>query len=218
MTSSLDTFETALLTELRGYVAQRPADSGPPAPSARRKHHRRRWAYAVLAAASVAGIAVLALPGTGPSPAYAVTEGNDGEVHVRVDRIDDAAGLERALAEHGVAADVTYLPANQVCAPGRYDEASPQPRGTGMSFAMGTGGYRVDLAPGAIRDGETIVISISRLTDLGVGESGGITGSIGIATGPVSACVPVPAPPLPDPGPGNSDQSGDEQGTSTREE
>jgi len=209
MTSSLDTFETALLDELREYVAHRPADPASPGP---RRSRRRRLAYAGLAAAAVAGITVAVLPGTGPAPAYAVTEGNGGAVHVRVDRIEDAAGLEQALADHGVAADVIYLDDNQVCAEGRYQEAPPQPHGTQMTFAMGTGGYRVDLAPGAIRDGETIVISIARLTDLGPGESGGITGSIGIATGPVSPCEPVPGPPLPDPG------TGTDPGTSTSEE
>ena len=140
--------------------------------------------------------ALLVLPGTGPEPAYAVTEGNDGEVHVRVDRLEDSERLERALAEHGIAADVTYLPDNMVCAEGRYREAPPQPRGTEMSFILGGSGYGVDLAPGSIRDGEPIVISTAQRTDLGPGTSGGVTGSLGIATGPVAPCEPVPTPPL----------------------
>ncbi len=194
MTSSLDSFETALLAELRGVVAER----GLARPTGRRPRRRRRRLLAPLgvAAAAVAGLSVVAAPGPGPEPVYAVTEGNDGEVHVSVDRLEDADGLERALAEHGVAADVTYLPDDMVCADGRYRDAPPQPSGTPMRFTLGTDGYRVDLVPGSVRDGETVVISTARRTDLNPGESNGMTGSVGIATGPVRPCVPVPAPPL----------------------
>ena len=57
--------------------------------------------------------------------------------------------------------------------------------------------HRVDLDAGTIRDGETVVISAARLTDDDPTTSGGVIGSVGVATGPVAHCDPVPAPPLP---------------------
>lgn len=192
-TRPLDSFETALLAELRTVVAERATDkvAAPPPTQTRLRKLRRHYVAASFAVAAAAVAAVVLVSGPSSSPAYAVTEDNDGEVHVQVDRIDDDAGLERELREHGVAADVTYLADNHVCAEGRYDDAPSRPDGVAVEFVIGTGGYSVDLGPGAIREGETIVISISRLTDLGPGEADGITGSIGVASGPVAPCRPV---------------------------
>lgn len=202
-TRPLDSFESALLAELRSVVAGPEIDPGTATgtateiPTERPARWRRLLAPALVAAAATV-VAVVVVPGLGSSPAYAVTEGNDGEVHVRVDRLEDAAGLERALAAHGIASDITYLPRDTDCAPGRYADAQPQPPGTEMRFSIG-GGYRVDLAAGSIRKGETIVISASELSavpDLdgdGQTTTGGVSASLGIATGPVGPCVPVPA-------------------------
>lgn len=98
---TLDTFEQSLLTELRGHVAERAAS--PQAPRPRRRSWR--WAAVPVAAAGAAiavGVALMQ-----PTAAYAVTE-SDGEVLVSIHRLDDAEGLERALAEHGVEAEVDY--------------------------------------------------------------------------------------------------------------
>jgi hypothetical protein len=43
------------------------------------------------------------------SPAYAVTEADDGAITVTIYREEDAEGLERRLAKAGVPAEVTYL-------------------------------------------------------------------------------------------------------------
>ena len=40
-----------------------------------------------------------------------------------ITRFDDAAGLQAALARHGIAARIDYLPDGQVCAPGGYTDA-----------------------------------------------------------------------------------------------
>ena len=98
----LDSFESALLAELRQHATQ-PARS--PVPVRRR---RRRIAAVVATgiAASVAG--VVGLSGAGGSPAYAVAVDNDGDVVVTVHRLDDAAGLEKALRAQGIDADVSY--------------------------------------------------------------------------------------------------------------
>ena len=174
MTTQLDHFETALLAELRSVVEERHAP----------RRSRRRYLYAGLAAAAAAGIAVLVLPGTGAQPAYAVTTDGDGDVHVRVHSLADADGLEQALEAQGVAADVMYLPDGTQCAPGRYDDASSS---TGnFSFGMGDGyGYSIDMDGGLVREGETLVISASRITN-------GASVSVGVASGEVGPCVPVP--------------------------
>ncbi|AJR18123.1 hypothetical protein GUY44_12370 [Pimelobacter simplex] len=101
MTSTLDTFEQSLLTELRRHVAERPA------PQLRRRSRTRRWAATgagLVAAGSVAAGAVLLQPG----PAFAVQEEADGDIVVTIASLKDADGLERALEEHGVEAEVTY--------------------------------------------------------------------------------------------------------------
>ena len=44
----------------------------------------------------------------GATPAYAVEQTGDGDVVVTVHRLDDAAGLEKALSAQGVDAEVSY--------------------------------------------------------------------------------------------------------------
>jgi len=174
MTTDLDTFETALLAELRSVVEERQAP----------RRSRRRYLYAGLAAAA-AGVAVLVLPGTGAQPAYAVTTDGDGDVHVRVHGLEDAQGLEDALAVQGVAAVVTYLPDSTQCAEGRYAQA-PDTEGA-FSMSMGAGyGYSIDMDAGVVRDGETLVIDASPV------ENGALV-SVGVASGTVGPCEQVPA-------------------------
>lgn len=189
---TLDDFETRLLAELRREVV-----------AVRRRPRRRLLASAAaVAAATVAGVVVV--PGLGPTTAYSVQEGNAGEVEVEIRRPDDAAGLERALAEHGIAADVTYLPGLQTCAPGRFTEVD---REVGMRLSIGKDRVRVTLAPGAVRDGETfvMVLSLEPMTqeqlDASTEEDGvrAVEGTMSsltaeVAEGPVGPCVPVAAP------------------------
>ena len=109
-TTRLDSFETALLTELRREVAEHPA----PAPIARR-HPRRRLkvAAAGVVAAVAATVAAIGLtPSSAPTaaPAFAVDAGPDGSVGLVIHRLDDADGLEAALAAHGIDATVHFIP------------------------------------------------------------------------------------------------------------
>ncbi|GAB3998531.1 hypothetical protein [Nocardioides marmoraquaticus] len=190
----LDPFQEALLHELRQVVA----DGSVEPTTARRRATRTVLAAAAVAALVGAGLALPAL--SGEQPAYAVVRGANGRVDVRVERLADAAGLERALARVGVAADVTYLPPDTRCADGRYADATAPIAGAGVRFSMGDGvGYHLVLGPGAVGDRQTVVVAASRTSaevevgDDGTRTLGGSWGSFGIAEGPVAPCRPVPA-------------------------
>jgi hypothetical protein len=197
MNTQLDTFETRLLAELRREVAAEPATEASPAPVRTR---RRALALAAgIAAATVVGVVLV--PGLGPTPAYSVQEGNAGEVEVEITRPEDAAGLERALEEHGIAADITYLPDLQQCAEGRFTEVA---REVGLSLSIGEDLVRVTLPPGAVRDGETfvMVLSVVPMTDEeldaisereGHRALDGASSSVSaeVASGPIGPCTPV---------------------------
>ena len=120
--TQLDSFESALLAELRREVAAHPAPVTAPAVARRPK---RRLRLAAVAATGVAAsvVAVFGTGGTGGSPAYAVQQDGDGDVIVTVHRLDDASGLERALADKGIDADVSYDPKTSV--DGSYTVTSP---------------------------------------------------------------------------------------------
>jgi hypothetical protein len=98
----LDRFETALLGELRAHVA---ATHG-------RAPARRPPLLALAAGAVVlAGgtTALTLLPNQSP-PAFAIGGGAGGDVVVRIARLEDDKGLERALAAVGVDSVVRYDP------------------------------------------------------------------------------------------------------------
>jgi hypothetical protein len=104
----LDSFESALLTELRREVTEHPTLARPPARRSGR-HAKLTMAGAVTAAA--ASVAAVVLIGSGPtaSPAFAVTGTADGSVRLAVYRLDDGTGLEAALARHGIDATVRFM-------------------------------------------------------------------------------------------------------------
>ena len=107
---ALDSFESALLTELRQHVEQHPVTE--PTPLASRRRRPVRLAATAAATGIAATVAtVVGLGGLGgPSPAYAVEKDASGDVVVTIHRLDDAAGLESALKAKGIDADVSYDP------------------------------------------------------------------------------------------------------------
>lgn len=195
MTAQLDSFETALLAELRTVVSARGSEPVPtPLPSRRR---RRSWLLAPVGIAAAAVTALVWLPGIGPTPAYAVTVDGGGEVHVRVHRLEDASGLESALEAQGITANVSYIADDTECAVGRYKDADPH--AGDFHFSAGAGyGYSIDFERGVVRAGETLVIAASRISPTGdpdgdgVSDAGGAWVSVGVAAGRVGPCVPVP--------------------------
>lgn len=100
----LDSFERDLLTELRSVVTERAAAAAPRTAPPSRRRRPLQAASAVGALVAAAGAAVLA----GGSPAFAVDTTDDGSVVVTINELDDADGLEEALADHGVRAEVDY--------------------------------------------------------------------------------------------------------------
>ena len=195
---ALDAFEERLLVSLRREVEQHGTDG----PSSRRPAPRpaRRVLAAAAGVAAATVVGVVLVPGLGSTAAYSVEEGNAGEIEVEINRPEDAAGLEQALEEHGIEADVTYLPALQTCAPGRYDVVERDVR---MSFSLGQDRVSVTLPPGAVRDGETFVMvwSVEAVpAPPGGADENGVTTLDGtaasvmgeVSAGPVGPCEVVP--------------------------
>ncbi|GAA2759074.1 hypothetical protein [Actinopolymorpha rutila] len=182
MNTDLDTFETDLLSELRARVAARSVDQPRSRPTPSRRSWRRTAAGCGAVAAATAG--AFLFPGVVTSPAYAVQNGPGGTVDVQVNRLEDAAGLRRALADHGVRADVLYLGDNLRCSPDRYRRATAVPDSS-TRFVVGGEGISVELDRRDVAHGETVVIAASRVPD-------GVYAEVGIASGPVGGCRPTP--------------------------
>lgn len=183
--TELDPFETALLAELRASLSGTAAAAGPP--PARSRRARRRWQLAPVAVAAAVLAVALLVPGLRPTPAYAVTGGNDGEVRVEVNRLEGAEGLERALADHGIPADITYLPEGKQCAAGRYVEV----RTPGLTLGVSATRFYVTIPPGAVRKGDTFVLDAS-VVPIPNGARARV--SFDVATGPVAPCRVVDSP------------------------
>lgn len=194
----LDRFESRLLGELREVVGERAGENRRPEPAAAPGRHPRRWVLAGAAAAAAVGLVAWNAVGQA-SPAYAVDTDADGDVTITIHRLEDAAGLEAALAEHGIAADVTYLPDGQTCADGRFTAADigSYP----MEQGVGTDGQWLTVPAGALADGQTLVLVNTEFPD------GGIGGTADIADGPIGECVPVPLT-VPDTGDGADGHGG----------
>ncbi|MBE7324794.1 hypothetical protein IEQ44_09020 [Nocardioides sp. Y6] len=145
---TLDRFETALLEELKTEVARNAA--AVPAPPRR----RRRVLGFSLGGVVAAGVTALGVSTLMPNPAFSVTEHN-GELTVKVNRLEGAENLERELAEHGVTADITFLAPGMRCQGGRY-VAAEDVRGTQIS--IGGEDFQVKLDSGAVRNDQTFVL------------------------------------------------------------
>lgn len=162
-TTHLDHFEQSLLTELRHHVADRAGVRRP------RRRVAAVAAGAVAAAVVAAGAALLH-----PDPAFAVDTAPGGDVVVTITSLDDAAGLERALAEHGVDAQVSHdgTPVEVEQAPagvpdGTADPApdvAPLPCGT-VAVSGSDGGVRFRLPAAAVRAGVPLRIQTGAAAD-----------------------------------------------------
>lgn len=182
----LDTFEQALLLQLRTHVQQAATDNTPGTAATPRRSRRAWYAVAAAAAAAILALALL-LHVVRPEPAFAVTGRNGSKITVKVARLEGADRLEQALHDRGVNADITYLPPGKSCAENRYTER----RTPGLGLVVGANRFDVTIPPGSVGKGDTFVLSAS-VTVFPNGMQTSV--SYGIATGPVSPCKAIDTP------------------------
>jgi hypothetical protein len=70
---------------------------------------------AALAVAAIVTALLVSAGGDNPPAAFAVEPQEGGGVRIKVYSLEDAAGLERALAQAGIRSQVTWLPAGMAC-------------------------------------------------------------------------------------------------------
>jgi hypothetical protein len=215
-------FEERLLTRLQGAVAEHGAAAAEAeaawVQSPRRRAPRLALGGAVAAAAVTAGLIVSAGGDNAPA-AYAVESQADGGVNIEIFELSDAGGLEGALDEAGIPAQVNYLPAGMVCREPHFTPSKTitSPEGTGrFSRSFGMGGpnpititigdgfeephqgeltererSNIHFDPGEFGPDETLILSGFPAPYHG-DPTGGSVVQVQIAEGDVGACEPVP--------------------------
>lgn len=137
-------FEQRLLDELKAVVAERgtkqptPLQGSAPTPAWRRAPRLALGAIAALAVA--AAVLVFNSGGDNTPTAFAVEPREDGGVTIKVYSLEDASGLEQALEEAGIKAQVTWLPAGKVCREPHYKPSIVHLPGGGSFGGMSMGG------------------------------------------------------------------------------
>jgi hypothetical protein len=140
----LPDFEQRLLARLKAVVAERgaaaaaaeAAEAQATTPSWRRRAPRLALGAGV-ALAAIAIALIVSAGGDNASKAFAVEPQRGGGVRIKVYSLEDASGLEQALQDAGIKAQVTWLPAGKVCREPHYKPAVLHLPGGG-SFGGGT--------------------------------------------------------------------------------
>jgi hypothetical protein len=140
-------FEQRLLDRLKAVVAERGAAAAAAeaakAPAGTSSWRRRAPRLAIGAGVALAAAAVALIVSAGgdnPSKAFAVEPQEGGGVRIKIYRLEDASGLEQALEDAGIQAQVTWLPAGKVCKEPHYKPSIVHPRGGGSFGGMTMGG------------------------------------------------------------------------------
>jgi hypothetical protein len=137
-------FEQRLLDELKTVVAERGAkqaiatEGATSTPVWRRAPRLFLGAVAVLAAA--AAVLVFSSGGDNPPRAFAVEPQAGGGVTIKVYSLEDASGLEQALEEAGIKAQVTWLSAGMTCREPHFTPSIVHLPGGGTLGGMTMGG------------------------------------------------------------------------------
>ncbi|QCX26498.1 hypothetical protein [Nocardioides jishulii] len=173
----LDSFESSLLTELQAQVALNEAA----APA--RKRRGRTVLGVSLGGLVAAGVTALGVSSLTASPAWSVSESN-GELTVKVNRLDGAENLERELAKHGVKADIHFLQPGMKCQDDRYTEDTSA---KGRQLSIGGEEFQVKLDSGVVGKGQTFVLWAS-VQQYENGARSSV--DFGVADGPVAPCNP----------------------------
>ena len=182
----LDAFEERLLDELKTAVQ---AQAAVTQPVLVRRRRPRLW-YVPVTGAVAAVVTALVVGFPRPAPAYAVSGGNGKDVKLKVARLEGAQALQHALREHGITADITYLPPGKACRPGRYSEV----RTPGLSLSTSAEKFEVKIPAGAVGEGDTFVLWAA-VTPLPNGVRASV--DFGVAHGTVAPCMVVDVPERP---------------------
>ncbi len=140
-------FEQRLLARLKAVVAERgaaaaateAAEAQVASPSWRR-HGPRLALGAATAIAAVAVALIVSAGGDNPPAAFAVEPQKGGGVTIKVYSLEDASGLEGALAEAGISSQVNWLPAGKICREPHYTPSQVHLPGGGTIGGMTMGG------------------------------------------------------------------------------
>ena len=117
-----------------------PGGQGPP-PATRQRRRGLRLVLGAAAALAVAGIVlVFNSGGDSTSRAFAVEPQEGGGVTIKIYSLEDASGLEAALEEAGIKAQVNWLPAGKVCREPHYTPSTAHLPGGGTIGGMSMGG------------------------------------------------------------------------------
>ena len=140
-------FEQRLLARLKAVVAERgeaaAAAEAANAQAATPSWRRRGPRLALGAGIALAAIAVALIVSAGSdhtSKAFAVEPQQGGGVKIKIYSLEDASGLEQALKEAGIRAQVTWLPTGKVCREPHYKPTMVHLPGGGSFGGMTMGG------------------------------------------------------------------------------
>jgi hypothetical protein len=149
-------FEERLLTRLREVVSERGAgevstQTAGVEDAARGWRSGARLAMgAALALAAVVAVLLVSAGGDNPPAAFAVEPQEGGGVTIEVYSLEDASGLEQALEDAGIPAQVNWLPAGMTCREPRFEPSTVKLPGGGSlgGFNMGGPGEAMRISVG----------------------------------------------------------------------
>ncbi|WP_163511101.1 hypothetical protein [Fodinicola acaciae] len=187
------TYEDRLLTQLKQVVTENAAQ---PPTRARRLGWKPRLVVGGVAAALVAGGAVIAVETTTP-PAFAVTKQPNGIISVTINRLEDADGLARQLTGAGIPTVAKFLPEGKKCADGWYQRATDV-RVSGDRMSLSGESMTFTMRKGQLKPGQTLIISTQYATVDGPDGKPTKVHSLGLdyAQGPIGSCRIVAAAPF----------------------
>lgn len=148
-------FEQRLLDELGAVVAERGAERAAategtaPTPAWRRAPRLALGLGAMLVAAAL--VLIFDSGGDNTPRAFAVEPQEGGGVTIEVYSLEDAGGLERALEDAGIPAQVTWLPAGMTCREPHFEPSRVKLPGGGSLSGLNMGGpgeaMRISVGP-----------------------------------------------------------------------
>lgn len=165
-----------------------------------------------IALAAIAIALIFSAGGDNPSAAFAVEPQEGGGVTIKVYSLEDADGLEQALEDAGIRAQVTWLPPGEFCREPHFTPSRARLPGGGAlgggtisgpgALTISVGSTRsarhrllanVNLDPAAFRPDQSVVLSGSP-KPFGGDPEGGFEARFDVAEGPVEPCKRISAP------------------------